>query len=53
VEHAVGMKGKVISDPEANRQDPSVLYDKPFVTILSVESCITFGDKVVEVLSKA
>lgn len=53
VEDAVGPNGKVISDPKANRQNPSVLYDKPFVTGLSVESCIAFGDKVVEVLSEA
>ena len=51
VEDAVGPEGEVISDPKANRENPSVLYDKPFVTGLSVESCIAFGDKLVEVLS--
>jgi putative intracellular protease/amidase len=50
VEDAVGPEGKVVSDPKANRQNPSVLYDKPFVTGLSVESCIAFGDKMVEAL---
>jgi len=52
VEDAVGQKGKVLSDPTANREKPSVAYDWPFVTGLSVESSIAFGQKIVEVLSK-
>jgi putative intracellular protease/amidase len=52
VEDAVGAHGKVYSDPTANRNKPQVLYDHPFVTALSVESSIAFGDKLVEVLSK-
>jgi putative intracellular protease/amidase len=51
VEDAVGPHGKVYSDPTANREKPQVVYDHPFVTALSVESSIAFGDKMVEVLS--
>ena len=53
VEHAVGPNGQVLSDPTANREKPSVMYDFPFVTGLSVESSIAFGDKMVEVLAIA
>ena len=52
VEDAVGPHGKVLSDPKANREHPLVAYDHPFVTGLSVESSIAFGNKLVEVLSK-
>jgi putative intracellular protease/amidase len=52
VEDAVGPDGKVISDPKANRENPCVAYDRPFVTGLSVESSIAFGDKLVEALSE-
>ena len=48
---AVGPNGKVHSDPMANRERPQVVYDPPFVTALSVESSIAFGQKLVEVLS--
>lgn len=48
---AVGPNGKVHSDPTANREHPQVMYDPPFVTALSVESSIAFGQKLVEVLS--
>jgi putative intracellular protease/amidase len=48
---AVGPNGKVYSDPTTNREKPLVVYDPPFVTALSVESSIAFGDKLVEVLS--
>ena len=48
---AVGPNGKVYSDPTTNRERPLVVYDAPFVTGLSVESSIAFGDKLVEVLS--
>ncbi len=51
VEDAVGPNGKVFSDPTANREKPQVHYDHPFVTALSVESSIAFGDKLVEVLA--
>lgn len=51
VEDAVGPNGKVFSDPTANREKPQVHYDHPFVTALSVESSIAFGDKLVEVLN--
>ncbi|GAA4465352.1 hypothetical protein GCM10023189_45830 [Nibrella saemangeumensis] len=51
VEDAVGPGGRVYSDPTANREKPQVMYDHPFVTALSVESSIAFGNKLVEVLS--
>ena len=41
----------MISDETANRNKPCVAYDAPFVTALSVESCVAFGDKLVEVLT--
>lgn len=50
VEDAVGSDGTVVSDASANREKPCVRYDWPFVTALSVESSIAFGDKLVEVL---
>jgi putative intracellular protease/amidase len=48
---AVGPNGTVYSDPTTNREHPLAMYDPPFVTALSVESSIAFGDKLVEVLS--
>ena len=51
VEDAVGPNGRVFSDPGANRNKPQVHFDPPFVTALSVESSIAFGNKLVEVLS--
>jgi putative intracellular protease/amidase len=51
VEDAVGPNGKVHSDPTTSRQKPSVVWDAPFVTGLSVESAVAFGDKLVEVLA--
>jgi putative intracellular protease/amidase len=51
VEDAVGPNGKVYSNPATNRVNPQVLFDYPFVTALSVESSIAFGEKLVEVLS--
>lgn len=52
VEDAVGPSGRVISPPETTRERPTVNYDAPFVTALSVESSIAFGNKLVEVLKK-
>jgi len=51
VEDAVGPSGHVIARPKANRDTPVVHVDLPFVTAQSVESCIGFGKKMVEVLS--
>lgn len=51
VEDAVGPEGKVHSDPTTSREKPSVVWDSPFVTGLSVESAVAFGDKLVEVLA--
>ena len=50
-EDAVGPYGKVISDATANREKPCVAYDMPFVTALSVESSIAFGQKLVELIA--
>jgi putative intracellular protease/amidase len=51
VEDAVGPGGSVASDPTTSRERPSVVYDPPFVTGLSVESANAFGQKLVEVLA--
>ena len=50
VEDAVGPKGKVLSDPKTSREKPSVAWDRPFVTGLSVESSLAFGKKLAEVI---
>lgn len=52
VEDAVGDHGKVVAVPAANRKNPVVQYDHPFVTAQSVESSIAFGKAMVEALSK-
>jgi putative intracellular protease/amidase len=52
VEDAVGPDGSVASDPATSRELPSVVYDAPFVTGLSVESAQAFGRKLVEVLAQ-
>jgi putative intracellular protease/amidase len=52
VEDAVGPDGSVASDPNTSRERPSVVYDPPFVTGLSVESAQAFGQKLVEVLAQ-
>ncbi|OGW36631.1 MAG: thiamine biosynthesis protein ThiJ [Nitrospirae bacterium RBG_13_39_12] len=51
VTDAVGPDGQCISDDKANRKNPCVVYDWPFVTALSVESSIAYGKKLVEILS--
>lgn len=50
-EDAVGLSGKVIAEGGATRDDPCVAVDLPFVTGLSVESSIGFGEKLVEALA--
>lgn len=50
VEDAVGPNGTVHSDPTTSRARPSVVWDKPFVTGLSVESSLAFGQKLAAVL---
>jgi putative intracellular protease/amidase len=52
VEDAVGSRDLVASDPTTSRAKPSVVFDAPFVTGLSVESSIAFGKKLVEVIGK-
>jgi hypothetical protein len=39
------------ADPATTREHPLVVYDPPFVTGVSVESAIAFGEKLVDVLS--
>lgn len=51
VQDAVGPDGSVASDPATSRERPSVVYDPPFVTGLSVESAQAFGGKLVQVLA--
>ncbi|MCP4147253.1 MAG: type 1 glutamine amidotransferase domain-containing protein [bacterium] len=51
VSDAVGPDGECIADTKANRVDACVAYDWPFVTGLSVESSIAYGNKLVEVLA--
>jgi putative intracellular protease/amidase len=51
VEDAVGSRDLVSSDPKTSRQRPSVVYDAPFVTGLSVESSTAYGKKLAEVLA--
>ena len=51
VEDAVGPDGECVHDEKANRENPCVVYDWPFVTGLSVESSIAYGKKLVEVLN--
>jgi putative intracellular protease/amidase/quercetin dioxygenase-like cupin family protein len=47
---AVGPLGECRADPRTNRQNPSVVYDHPFITGCSVESSIAFGQKIAAVL---
>lgn len=51
VEDAVGLDGTVVSPPTTTRANPCVVYDAPFVTGLSFESSVAFGQKLVEVLA--
>ncbi len=51
VSDAVAPNGACISDENANRVNPCVVYDWPFLTALSVESSIAYGQKLVEVLN--
>lgn len=50
VEDAIGPQGICVSEDKANRENPCVAFDWPFVTGLSVESAIAYGNKLVEVL---
>ena len=47
---AVGPDGDVAFAENANRENPSVVFDHPFVTGCSVESSIAYAEKLVEVL---
>ena len=51
VTDAVGPDGACIADERANRDRPCVVWDRPFLTALSVESSIAYGRKLVEVLN--
>jgi hypothetical protein len=48
---AVGPNGNVAFCDNASRENPSVVYDWPFITGCSVESSIAFANKIVEVLN--
>lgn len=50
VRDAVGPKGRCIAMEKANRENPKVAFDWPFVTGTSVESSIEYGKRIVEVL---
>ena len=52
VRDAVGPNGACIARINANRDDPEVHFDWPFITGTSVESSIAYGEKIVEVLSE-
>jgi putative intracellular protease/amidase len=49
---AVGPDGQVFADPATSRENPSVVYDHPFITGCSVESSIAYGEKIAEVLER-
>jgi putative intracellular protease/amidase len=51
VEGAAGPDGEVLTDPTTNREKPLTAVDSPFVTALSVESSIAFGQRLVEALA--
>jgi len=51
VRDAVGPNGACIARINANREDPQVYYDHPFITGTSVESSIAYGDMIVKVLN--
>jgi len=51
IEDAVGPNGRCFSDPTTNREKPLVVFDWPFMTALSVESSIAFGNKLVEIVN--
>jgi putative intracellular protease/amidase len=51
VRDAVGPEGECIARESANRDDPEVAFDWPFITGTSVESSIAYGEKIVEVLA--
>ncbi len=51
VRDAVGPHGTCVSNYKANRDNPEVAFDWPFVTGTSVESSIAYGKKIVEVLA--
>ena len=48
---AVGLSGTCIADPKTSRENPSVVYDVPFLTGCTVESSSAFGRKIAEVLA--
>jgi putative intracellular protease/amidase len=50
-EDAAGPNGKVISDETANRNKPCVAVDVPFITALSVESSVAFGQALVTAIA--
>lgn len=53
IEDAVGPKGECVTNPKANRDNPVVVKDWPFLTGISVESSIAFGKGLVSTLKSA
>ena len=51
VRDAVGPDGECVFAEDATRENPSVVYDHPFITGCSVESSIAYAEKLVEVLN--
>jgi len=51
IEDATGDSNLVNADLNADREHPVVVWDEPFLTALSVESAVAFGDKIVELLN--
>lgn len=52
LEDATGDCSLVVADADADREHPWAIWDKPFVTALSVESSVAFGEKLVKVLAE-
>ena len=52
VADAVGPEGSVAFAENADRENPNVVYDHPFITGCSVESSIAYGEKIVKVLKE-
>jgi len=48
---AVGPSGACFADPKTTRENPSIVFDWPFITGCSVESSVAFGRKIVDVLA--
>lgn len=52
VEDATGDTKLVTANPNANRDNPVVVWDDPFLTAQSIESAVAFGKKLVSVIKE-